>query len=116
MAIKKKVESKKPGATKEKKSVKKVLVKPSAKKEKPIGEVTHFFGKIKVAIIKFKAPVKVGAEIWLKGATTDFKQTIQSMQFDHQPVNLAEKGKEVGIKVQKQVREGDVVYPAPHKG
>lgn len=101
-----------------KRTVKKVLKKKSAKKpvllkikkEKPIGEVTHFFGKIKVAIVKFKVPVKVGTEVWFKGATTDFKQAIQSMQFDHKPVSLAKKGKEIGIKVKKQVREGDLVY------
>ncbi|MEK7137872.1 MAG: hypothetical protein AAB787_00030 [Patescibacteria group bacterium] len=93
-----------------KKAVKKKLVLAKVKREKPIGEVTHFFGKIKVAIVKFKAPVKVGAEVWFKGATTDFSQVIQSMQFDHKPVSVAKKDKEIGIKVKKQVREGDLVF------
>ena len=96
-----------------KKTAKKVLKKAEPKKEKPVGEVTHFFGKIKVAIVKFKVPTKTGVEVWFRGSTTDFKQTIQSMQFDHKPVGVAKKGKEVGIKVKKQVREGDVVYLAP---
>lgn len=95
-----------------KKTLKTKVLKPAPKKEKPVGEVTHFFGKIKVAIVKFKAPVKVGMEIWFKGATTDFKQEIQSMQFDHESIKIAKKGKEVGVKVKKQVREGDGVFKA----
>lgn len=101
-----------------KSSKRKLAKKPvilKTKKEKSIGEVTHFFGKIKVAIVKFKVPVKTGMEVWFKGATTDFKQAIQSMQFDHKPVSLAKKGKEVGVKVKKQVREGDGIFPAPRK-
>jgi len=97
---------------------KKVVAKKLAKKMavnkvapvKPIGVVTHYFAKIKVAIIKFKQPVKVGAEIALRGATTDFKHKIVSMQFDHAPIMVAKKGQEVGIKVGKRVREGDGVY------
>ena len=96
-----------------KKAVKKTVKKAAVKKEKPIGEVTHFFGKIKVAIVKLKAPVKVGVEVWFKGVTTDFKQVIQSMQIDHEPISLAKKGKEIGIKVKKRAREGDLVYPGP---
>ncbi len=81
-----------------------------AKTEKPIGAVTHFYGGIKVAIAKFKVPVKAGSEVKFKGATTDFAQKIESMQFDHEPVRLAKKGQQVGIKVKKRVREGDLIY------
>ena len=78
---------------------------------KPIGTVTHFFTAIKVAIVKFKQPVKVGATVAFRGATTDFKQKIVSMQYDHKEISAAPKGKEVGMKVGKRVREGDEVYP-----
>ena len=92
-----------------KKVAKKKIVK-KAKVEKPIGKITHFYGKIKVGIFKFKKPVKVGAEIAVRGATTDFSQTIASIQYDHKPIKSAPKGKEVGIKVKKKVHEGDLVY------
>lgn len=82
------------------------------KKEKPIGKVTHFYGKIKVAIIKFNKPVKVGTDVVIRGATTEFKQTIASMQWDHEPIKIAKKGKEVGIKIKKKVHEGDGVFLA----
>jgi len=82
------------------------------KKEKPIGVVTHFYGEIKVAIVKFKKAVKVGTALYYKGATTDFKETVKSMQYDHKPITTAPKGKQIGIKVGKRVREGDEVFAA----
>lgn len=77
---------------------------------KPIGKVTHFYGEIKVGILKFSKPVKVGVEIEIKGATTDFSQKIKSMQYDHKEIPAAKKGQEVGIKMEDKVREGDEVF------
>jgi U32 family peptidase len=82
------------------------------KAPKPIGAITHFFGDIKVAIVKFKKPTKIGARLYFKGATTDFEDTIKSMQYDHKAIEVAPKGKEVGIKVKSKVREGDEVFEA----
>ena len=81
-----------------------------AKEQKPIGEVTHFFGGISVAIVKFNTPVDLGTTVRFKGATTDFEETITSMQFDHKDVEKAKKGQEVGIKIGGKVREGDQVF------
>ncbi len=85
---------------------------PKAKQEKPIGQVTHYYGGAGVAIVKFSKSVPVGAHLRFKGATTDFEDTASSMQYDHKPINSAPKGKEVGIKVSDKVREGDEVYEA----
>lgn len=90
--------------------VKKTTVVNKIKAEKPIGTVAHFYGNIKVAIVKFKKPVKAGTEIHFCGATTDFSQKAESMQFNHKPISVAPKGKLVGLKVKKRVREGDEVY------
>lgn len=79
---------------------------------KPIGEVTHFYGHLNVAIVKFNKAVKVGTEVKFKGVTTDFNEAISSMQFEHKPIEAAKKGQEVGIKVSQKVREGDEVYEA----
>lgn len=95
-----------------KKTTKKLVKKATTKKElklKPIGKVTHFFGKIKVAIVRFNKKIPVGKKLHFKGATTDFKDVIRSIQYDHKPIRLAPKGKQVGIKVKRQVREGDKV-------
>ena len=84
------------------------MAKPKA--QKPIGTVTHFYNEIKVAIVKFKKPVRVGTELHFKGATTDFKEAVKSMQFDHEAIKIAPKGKQIGIKVKKRVRDGDEVF------
>ena len=84
----------------------------ATKEEKPIGEVTHFFSGIQVAIVKFNREVKVGETVKFKGATTDFSQEIDSMQYDHKDIKSAKKGQEVGIKIREKVREGDEVFAA----
>ncbi len=77
---------------------------------KPIGQVTHYYGGIGVAIIKFKTKMKVGNRIRFKGATSDFEEKIESMQYNHEDIKEAKKKQEVGIKVGDKVREGDEVY------
>ena len=80
------------------------------KEEKPIGKVTHYFGGISVAIVKFNRTVKVGETVKFKGASTDFEETIETMQFDHKDIKSAKKNQEVGIKVEEKTLEGDKVY------
>jgi len=80
--------------------------------EKPIGEITHYYGGIGVAIVKFSKAVDVGIEVHFKGAHADFTQTIDSMQYDHKDIKSAKKGQEVGIKISEKVHEGDKVFEA----
>lgn len=81
-------------------------------KQKPIGTVTHYYGGLGVAIVKFTKPVETGAHIRFEGATTAFSQTASSLEYDHKPITVAKKGQEVGMKVEGKVREGDHVYAA----
>lgn len=78
--------------------------------EKLIGEVTHYFDHLGVAVFKLTAALEVGNQIHLKGHTTDFEQKVQEMQVDHAKVEKAAKGAEVGAKVDEVVREGDKIY------
>lgn len=80
------------------------------KKEKEVGKITHFYSNIGVAVVEISAPLSVGDEIHIKGVTTDFTQTIDSMQVEHETIKKATKGKVIGLKVADKVREGDVVY------
>ncbi|MHC1586720.1 MAG: U32 family peptidase C-terminal domain-containing protein [Candidatus Hecatellaceae archaeon] len=75
-----------------------------------VGRVTHYFSKISVAVVELKAPLKVGDRILIRGATTNFEQTVDSMQIEHKPVQEAQPGQSVGIKVKDRVREKDIVY------
>jgi putative protease len=80
--------------------------------QKPIGEVTHYYGNIGVAIVKFNRKIEAGEEVHFKGSHTDFSQKIDSMQYDHKDIEKAKKGQEIGIKVSEKVREGDKVFEA----
>jgi putative protease len=77
---------------------------------KLIGKVTHYFGKIGVAVIKLEDTLKVGDTIRIVGGQTDFTQTVESMEIEHQKVNEAKAGQTVGLKVAQKVREGYKVY------
>jgi len=100
--------------SKRKKVVKKTAKKAAVAKKrvlgaKAIGIITHYFPKVRAAVVKLKAPLKIGDTIKVKGHTTDFIQTITSMQIDRVPITLAQKGQEIGLMVNSRVRRNDVV-------
>ena len=76
----------------------------------PIGEVTHFFGKISVAVLRITKTIKIGTKLHFIGANTDFTQEISSMQIDHVAVEEAKPGADVAVKVVERVRPGDLIY------
>jgi putative protease len=79
--------------------------------EIPVGRITHYYSHLGVGIIELsEGELKVGDAIHIKGKHTDFTQTVDSMQIEHQSVAQAEKGKIVGIKVREKVREHDQVF------
>ena len=78
--------------------------------EVEIGEVTHYFGNLKVAVMEINTEVKLGDEIHIKGATTDFIQKVASMQVDNKEVETAGPGADVAVLVDGRVREGDAVF------
>ena len=81
------------------------------KEEEKIGKVQKFFAKPSVAAIAVTAGVlKIGDKIHFKGHTTDFEDTITSMQVDNKPIEEAKKGDLIGIRVIERVRENDTVY------
>lgn len=76
-----------------------------------VGIVKHYFTKLGVAVIELSdGELAVGDEILVKGATSNFKQKVDSMQIEHENVEKAEKGKSIGLKVKEHAREKDVVY------
>ena len=78
-----------------------------------VGTVTHYYTNIQVGIVKVETPVEKGDKVAFKGYTTDFKQVLEDIQVNHQPVDTVEAGQEVGIKVNDKVREGDCMYLVP---
>ena len=79
--------------------------------EELIGVVDHWFGQINVAGVEVTTgQLSVGDTIRFIGHTTDFTETIDSMQLDHESVLNANPGDKVGVKVKDRVRVGDSVY------
>ena len=54
--------------------------------------------------------LRVGDTIRVKGHTSDFTQTIDSMQIDRATVEVARVGDEIGIQVAEHAREHDQVF------
>lgn len=76
-----------------------------------VGEVFKYYAKPHVAAIRLTdSSLKVGDAIQIQGATTDFSQTVESMEINREKVQEAQVGQEVGVQVQERVRPGDRVY------
>lgn len=75
-----------------------------------IGHVTHFFSKISVVVVELMLPLAVGDRILVKGPSTDFEQTVESVQIEGKSIPRAEGGQSIGLKVVQPAKEKDVVY------
>jgi putative protease len=76
-----------------------------------VGVVVKFFAKPSVAAIEVRSgSIKNGEQLRFKGHTTDFSETVSSMEIDNKPVEEAHAGSLIGIKVKERVRENDKVY------
>ena len=76
-----------------------------------IGEIENFFSKISVAVVHVtEGELALNDTILIKGSTTDFSMTVNSMQIDRQDVESVKAGQKVGLKVPERVRKGDEVF------
>lgn len=75
-----------------------------------VGKVIHYFDKIQVATIKLVSNLKVGDKVAVIGKTTGIIYSdIKSLEMKNKPMQIAKKGDEIGIKIQK-VRKNDDIY------
>ena len=79
-------------------------------KEKEIGKITHYYGKIGVAIVELKAGLKVGDRIKIGNEEEGKEEEVGSMQIDHKDVKKAKKGDVVCIKVGEHPKDNAPVY------
>jgi len=82
----------------------------STKEGKKIGEITHFFGKLKVGVVKISNTLSVGDNIRIVGGETDFDQSVQSIEVDGKKINKTKKGDLVGLKFFQKVKKGYKAY------
>jgi hypothetical protein len=87
----------------------------AAVKETLVGTVDHYYGRAGAATVQLSKPLKLNDVIRFRGATTDFTQTVVSMEMDRVPVTRARGGVLVGIAVTDAVRVGDQVYVLSEK-
>lgn len=76
-----------------------------------IGTVFHYYTKAGVAALQLTAgELSIGDTIMIEGPTTSITMEVESMQIEHQAVQKAAAGQNVGIKVPERARQGDKVY------
>ncbi|MCF8054451.1 MAG: translation elongation factor-like protein [Deltaproteobacteria bacterium] len=76
-----------------------------------VGEVVKFFAKPSVAAIKIvSGEIVAGDKVRYLGHTTDFSDTIASMEVNNQKVEKAVAGDFIGVKTSDKVRPGDEVF------
>ena len=75
-----------------------------------IGQVTHYFDRLKVAVLALTDVIRVDDYVHIVGHKTDFHQKVTSLQINHQSVHEAQPGQDVALMVSRRVRPHDVVY------
>jgi GTPase len=75
-----------------------------------VGQITHFFSKISVAVVELTAPLANGDRILIKGPSTDLEQVVESIQIERVNIQRAEAGQSIGLKTVQQVKVRDIVY------
>lgn len=78
--------------------------------DKPIGEVTHWYDKIGVAVVKLSGTLKQGDKVKVKRHAEEFDDVISSIQVDHQAVPSAGKGVDAAVKLSQPAKEGALIF------
>lgn len=78
--------------------------------ETKIGQITHFYDRISVAVLSLSDRLTIGDRVYISGHTTDFEQEVTSMEIEHQKVTSVGPGDEVALKVKEPTRKGDSIY------
>ena len=81
-----------------------------SEQETEIGEVMTYYANIGVAAIELTSGVNVGDTIIFRGFTTDLEHRVDSMQIEHDYVQEAKAGDQIGVKIPGKVRKNDRVY------
>ena len=77
----------------------------------PSGEITHYFGKPMVAVVRLSSKLAIGDKIQVRGATTDFEMSVAGMRNEaEQEIESAEPGELVAFKTPEVARPGDKIY------
>jgi len=74
------------------------------------GRVTHYYDRIRVAVLDLEQELAVGDTIHIRGRDADFVQRVESLEIEHRKVQSAGPGEEVALLVTEAVRKRDEVF------
>ena len=74
--------------------------------------MTHYYSHLSVVAMQLEpgTTLRVGDVIHIRGYTTDFTQTVESLEVNHAPVTEVAPNDDFGLKVVEHAREQDIVY------
>jgi len=77
-----------------------------------VGEIIHYYGKIKVAVVKLKkGDLKIGDKVEIIDSEGNIlAQKVDSMQIEHAQIDIAKAGDEFGLKVEKIIKAKSKVF------
>ena len=75
-----------------------------------VGRVDKYFRKVGVAALELTKAIAIGDTLRFSGTTTDFEMKVEAMQIDHDVVESAAAGSDIGIAVPERVRRSDTVF------
>ena len=76
-----------------------------------VGRITHYYDKIGVAIVELDGTLSVGDRVkFTKDGEDLFEQSVDSIQVEHDKKETATKEDVIGLKTQKEVKEGVEVF------
>jgi len=87
-----------------------IFLGESLMEKKILGKIIHFYPKISVAVIELEDTLKVGDKIMVERGEESFEQLVDSMQVEHENIEIAKKGESIGLKLSGQTKEGAKVY------
>lgn len=78
--------------------------------DKEVGKVIHYFDKAMVAVVGLTDELTAGDAVKFIRGDSEFTQTVESMEIDHEKIQIGKTGDEVAIKVNEATHEGAKVY------
>ena len=79
--------------------------------ETRIGTVNHYYNQLHVAgVTVTDGELHKGDTIHVKGQISDFEQKVESMQINHEAVEVAKPGDQIGLSVIEHAWEHDTVF------
>ncbi len=75
-----------------------------------IGEVKHYYDRVRAAVLVLTDQIRIGDAIHILGHSTDFSQSVTSLQIEHRAVDEAGPGQDVALQVEHRVHPGDKVF------